>query len=240
MDGVVSDYSHKLNLPITFIHEHKDELIDGTLFASIPGGQIVNGTIVYSNASTITRIAAPKSFMARRHHRRRLASTGTRSVLVLRISAGDATNTYSAQQLYNYIFDDLNPFTQPTLVSQYAMLSFGKQIFVPTTYGVMEVPVSMNATGATYAAIRDAALQVVLAKYNVSSITEMADHVMFCIPPGTGNWTSTSSFGSWRSVYNDQWCGYLSGFMREIGNNLGLLVSVVDMIVSFMVCWLWL
>jgi hypothetical protein len=223
IDDMVSDFSYTIDIPNEFIEENQIELQDGTLFASIPSGEIVDGAVVYPFNSEITVASAPDSFSARR--RRRLQTMGTSRVLVLRISALDTTNTYSASQLYNYIFDDSEPYTQPTLTSQYGKLSFGKLNFVPTQYGVMEVQVPLNATGASTMAIRDAAIGAVQTQYGVSTITDLADHVMICIPPGTGNWAGSSPVQSWRIVMNDVWCGFLSGFMHEMGHNLGFLVS---------------
>lgn len=220
-NGSVSDYSYTLDLPADFVEENKDQLLAGTLFANIPMGQIVNGAVVYPFNSAITIGAAPESFQNRR--RRLSASSGTRSVLVLRISSNDASPDYSAQQYYNYIFSETN-ITQPTLKSQYNLLSFGKLNIVPTKYGVMEVKVNMNANGATSMAIRDAAIQAVTSKYSLSTITDLADHVMLCIPPGTGDWAGSSPVNSWRLVLNNQWCGFVSALMHEMGHNLGLLV----------------
>ncbi len=224
-DGIVSDFSYSIDLPSAFVDGHQSELMAGTLFANVPKGEIVNSAIVYPFNSEITVAPAPDSFNTR-HQRRLTAAIVTSRVLVLRISALDTTNTYSNSQLYNFIFDNSQPYTQPTLASQYGKLSFGKLNFVPTQYGVMEVQVPVNATGATSMTIRDAAISVVQTQYGVSSITDLADHVMLCIPPGTGNWAGSSPVQSWRVVLNDQWCGFLSGFMHEMGHNLGLLVSV--------------
>ncbi len=82
----------------------------------------------------------------------------------------------------------------------------------------------MNATGAITPDVRDAAINVVQNQFGVSSITKLADHIMLCIPPGTGNWASSATVGGWRTVYNDVWCGFISSQMHELGHNLGLLV----------------
>lgn len=220
-NGIVSDFSYTIDLPAYFVERNQNDILAGKLFAAIPEGRIVNGAVKYPVNTEITICPAPENFASRR----RLTAVGTSRVLVLRISALDTTNTYSASQLYTYIFDDSQPYTQPTLSSQYGKLSFGKLNFVPTQNGVIDIQVSSNATGATSMAIRDEAITVVQSKYGVSSLTDLADHVMFCIPPGTGNWAGSSPVQSWRIVMNDQWCGFLSGFMHEMGHNLGLLVS---------------
>lgn len=221
-NGSISDFSYKIELPTAFLHEHMDEIMAGKLFARVPGGEAVNGKIVYPRYSEITIGKAPDNFHSRQ---RRLQVTGTRTLLVLRITANDASPFYSAQDIYGYVFDSSQPIQAPSLASQYSALSFGKLTFVPTQYGVLDVSVNMNANGATSDQIRDAAIAAVQSSFGVSTITAMADHVMFCIPPGTGSWSGNASINSWRTVFNDQWCGYLSGLMHEMGHNLGLLVS---------------
>jgi hypothetical protein len=58
--------------------------------------------------------------------------------------------------------------------------------------------------------------------FRVSSPGALADHVMYCLPPGTMNGIAYAYVGHWISVYNDGWCGLLSGQMHEIGHNLNL------------------
>ncbi len=222
-NGMVSDYSYPIDLPADFVEQNKDAMMSGKLFAKIPRGQIVNGKVIYPYTVKITVADSPESFEKR--HRRLQATTGAQKILVLRISANDSTNTFTASQLYNYIFSTSDPINTPSLVTQYSQLSFGKLNFVPTMGGVIEVPVNMNANGALSSTIRDAAIAYVTSTYGVSSLTQLADHIMFCIPPGTGNWAGSSPVVSWRIVMNDQWCGFISGFMHEMGHNLGLLHS---------------
>jgi hypothetical protein len=222
-NGMVSDYSYRIDLPQDFVDHNNDAMMSGKLFANIPGGQIVDGKVIYTDNEQITLAAPPKSFETR--HRRLQATTGAKKILVLRISANDSTNTFSASQLYTYIFGSSDPANTPSLVTQYSRLSFGKLNFEPAMGGVIEVPVDMNANGALSITIRDSAIAYVSTTYGVSSLTQLADHVMFCIPPGTGNWDGSSPVVSWRMVLNDQWCGYVSGFMHEMGHNLGLMHS---------------
>lgn len=226
-NGVVSDFSYQIDLPSDFAQSHLSEIQAGSLFVNIPGGRIFKRLVHIPKDSEITVTSAPKPSESVRRRRQLDAmgpSTGTRSILVLRITALDATNSFSAKEIYSYIFNDTLPIPQPSLKSQYAKLSFGKLNFVPTKYGVMDVSVNLNATEAISAALRDAAIAVVVNRHGLSSITELADFVMICLPPGTGAWASSATVGGWRTVYNDVWCGFISAQMHELGHNLGLLV----------------
>ena len=54
------------------------------------------------------------------------------------------------------------------------------------------------------------------------------DHVAYCIPRGTvdgggsPNWIAYGYFGWYRTVYNGEWCSFVSVQMHEIGHNLDL------------------
>jgi hypothetical protein len=215
----VSDFSYALELPDDFINKHNADLVQGTLFVTIPGGTIVGEEVVVPEDSIITSNPPPQFFNNQRRH---LSVVGSRSLLVLRISAIDTTPDYSAEEIFDFIFNE----TKPTLKSQYNKCSAGKLDFLPSQYGVMEVYVNVTATGATSMFIRDAAITAVTTALGIASITSLADHVMFCIPPGTGNWAGSATVNYWRTVLNNKWCGYLSGMMHEMGHNLGLLVRV--------------
>jgi len=59
-------------------------------------------------------------------------------------------------------------------------------------------------------------------QFNISSLSKLADHLMYCMPQETyyGAWAYV---GHWLSVYGSQiFCSYLSDQMHEIGHNLGL------------------
>eukprot|EP00957_Ditylum_brightwellii_P145111 11052565-Ditylum_brightwellii.AAC.1 len=86
--------------------------------------------------------------------------------------------------------------------------------------GVAEVKISIDASG------NDDTTVVNEATITASSIglnLAVYDHVMYCLPPGTsGGWIAYASMPGRKSVYNDNWCSYVSVQMHEIGHNLGL------------------
>ena len=152
----------------------------------------------------------------------RKLATVVKKVLVLRIQAADSSTTSSETQLTDDIFgtagDPVN------LKSQFNQCSYGQLQFEPVTTnsligsdGVYTVTLpSTNVIGAADGPIVSAAINKAAAE--LGTLTNIADHVMVCIPPGTtGGWIAYAYVNHWLSVYNNAWCGYPSGLMHEIG-----------------------
>ncbi|KAL7464254.1 hypothetical protein ACHAXS_004610 [Conticribra weissflogii] len=55
--------------------------------------------------------------------------------------------------------------------------------------------------------------------------SNLADHVMYCLPPNTMSGIAYAYINSWNSVYSDYWCTYVSAQMHEIGHNLNFAHS---------------
>lgn len=157
--------------------------------------------------------------------------TGVRTVMVVRIVAKDSQTTATEAQLANDVFgtfgDELN------LKSGYNQCSYGQLQFEPLTTnakvgddGVYTVFIPNTAVkGIAPSVIAAAALDQVTKDLGAPP-NFLADHVMFCIPPGsagdlppgsTGDWVAYANINSWRSVYNDERCQHPSVQMHEIG-----------------------
>merc|ERR1711983_106752 len=97
------------------------------------------------------------------------------------------------------------------------------------TGGVGEVSLSSNVNGIENGVIRQNMITAANQKYgSLSSKISNGeiDHVVLCIPPGTsGSWIAYAYINSWLSVYNNDWCNYVSVLMHEVGHNLGLAHS---------------
>lgn len=150
------------------------------------------------------------------------SSVDVRSVLVLRVTTTDSEPTLLAQEMAGIIFND----TAPSLLTQPSWCSHGKILFQPSSYGVLDIGVDMSAAGSEADAIAVAAYTAANTMLGIT-LEEVYDHVMFCIPPGTnGKWIAYASVNYWRTVFNDVWCTYLSGYMHELGHNIGFYVSL--------------
>jgi len=166
-------------------------------------------------------------------------ATVVKKVLVLRIQAADASTTASETQLADDVFgaagDVLN------LKSQFNQCSYGQLQFEPTTSnalvgtdGVYTVTLPTTIiTGAADNPIAWAAVDKATAE--LGTLTSFADHVMVCMPPGTsGGWIAYAYINHWLSVFNNQWCGYPSGLLHELGEScIVLYLQVQFRLLSF-------
>lgn len=157
---------------------------------------------------------------------RRLAVTGIKDTLVLRVGAPDADTTASLSELSDSVFgtsgDPVN------LRSQYKACSSNQLDFAPVngmsssgvqvSNGAYQVSISQTVTGVDNGIVRDA----VTAAGNVAlgNMQSQYDHVMQCIPPGTNsNWIAYAYINWYLSVYNDNWCTFVSGQMHEVSSS---------------------
>ena len=163
------------------------------------------------------------------------ASSVTKKVLVLRADTPSESTSSTRAQISNAVFgtngDPVN------LKSQYAECSYNKLTFNPVSSlnginianGVGEVTLSSTVTTMDRYGAMNAMLGAANAKYgNLETLVDNGslDYVMLCVPPGTaGSWIAYAYPNSWLSVYNNQWCNYVSAQMHEVGHNLGLAHS---------------
>ncbi len=123
---------------------------------------------------------------------RRLLTDGTRTVLVVRVVASDATTTASLDRLSDSVFGGVNDTV--TLASQYAACSHGQLNFVKApdrtgistniVNGAVEVTVG-TSTSQGDATMSNAIVAELNSQFNVTSPTQLANHVMMCLPPNT-------------------------------------------------------
>ena len=155
---------------------------------------------------------------------RKLAVTsGQKSVLIVRVVASDGSTSASDIALGNSVFG--NSVDSVNLSSQYAACSHNKLEFVKAadkvgteyansiTEGVVTVTVS-TAVADGSSTMRNAITAKLNSDFNVSSPNQLANHVMYCLPPGTMSGIAYAYINSWNSVYSDYWCTYVSAQMH--------------------------
>lgn len=157
---------------------------------------------------------------------------GSLSVLVVRVVASNAYTSASEQQLANSIFgnDSQNPQVI-NMRSQYAACSHSKLQFIEAAdrngkssrirRGATTVQVDVSTTQGDRV-MRNAITLKLNDEFGVSRPDELADHVMYCLPPNTLSGVAYAYIDSWNSVFNNDWCLKLSAQMHEIGHNLNL------------------
>jgi len=154
-----------------------------------------------------------------RQNNRRLAITGKRKVLVVRADARDRKTSADMSTLSNNVFGTGGDSV--TLKSQYDACSHGQLAFEPYMgNGVVEVTIDGYVNGGSKFAVQDAMMDAVKEEYG--DLQGKVDHLILCLPPGTGDWIAYAYVNSWVAVFNDDWCQQLSTQVHEIGHNLGM------------------
>lgn len=219
-------------------------LVSGVTELNLPPDTLINqqlGTLEWNNDDVV----APGLFMDAATNytkRRRLVQvTGTKTVLAVRVTALDEQNTFDEATLRNEVFGAENT----NLKTQFAKCSFGQLIFVPaddrrgTTLSIVGgvVTVSVNHfTTEGDSVLRNAVTTKLKEDFGVENPSELADHVMYCLPPRTMAGIAYAYINSWLSVFSDKWGLYVSAQMHEIGvssNPLMLSESALVLILNW-------
>jgi len=240
-------YSEELwvcELPYELSHEL------GMFYVDIEDGDAIVGNAT-SGVSTLTvseaiidirtpRLYVPKPERARvdttdrsisiednRDRGRALATNmGTLSTLVIRVLDSNGKGPDADQkQLENDVFED-----DSCLKSQYEACSYNKLKIEPfkndiVENGVVDVQVDYDLTKNSNRAEMQ---QLVFQEAN-NKLGDLSDDkfglVLFCLPPGTGNWLAYAYSNHKYSFYNNEWCTFVSAQLHEVGHNLGLAHS---------------
>jgi hypothetical protein len=149
--------------------------------------------------------------------RRKLAvTTGTKEMLAVRVIASDASTTSSESAISDAWFGTSGDAVN--FKSQYEACSYDKLQINPAntngvSNGVTTVNILNDVSGTSDSSIRTAVVNAAIA--SLGNLSSQFDHVMLCLPPGTsGGWIAYAYVNSWLSVYNNQWCDYVSGQMH--------------------------
>lgn len=196
--------------PETIIRDRRDLLLRGQeVYLEIPRGHVVNDQVILPSTSGdehhgIRIIPKPEILSSNdngndNNRNRQLAksrpkSTGSFQAVMIRIIANDAEPTFSAEQLYNYLFST----TELSAKSQLEACSGGaltiKQDDNPDLR-VMEVKIDTDVEGKTNKALMNMAEVAINQQYkdtllNGKSIRDYTNALMFVVPPGTGSWAA--------------------------------------------------
>jgi Gametolysin peptidase M11 len=152
----------------------------------VEGESLAQDRMYVANTATTIVGEQKKIKVVKTENDGRRLSTGTRTVLVVRVSGtsdGRATSA-SASQLADDIFDD-----NVSLKSHYTACSYGKLTFQKATgnnivNGVVSVNLNSNVAGVESGTVRDR-MESAANSLVGTTVQSAYNHVMFCIPPGT-------------------------------------------------------
>lgn len=159
----------------------------------------------------------PKILPIYQDRRQLLSTTGSKTVLVVRVKANDAETTPSEDDLSDVFFGTYTDSV--TLKSQMADCSYDQLLLSPVAdrngtstaieNGVVTVTVDSNATGADSEDMLDIVSTELNSQFEVSSTKNIANVIVYCLPPGTVNnlsddWLAFAYIGWYESVFNDE------------------------------------
>jgi hypothetical protein len=205
IDGEETDDLLDLPLPDDIIEVNRVSIELADLYLSIPGATIEGNSVVIPSTPVFIVLDPPEQ-------RRQLSSstTGPKTLAIVRVSTSDKSPTFSATALRNGIFG--NGINMKT---QYEACSFGQLRWEPATVGVagvVEVRVGQGISEFTSGtALVTAAQKQIKQDFGISSVADLGDKVLFCLPAGTGGWIASAGLGHWRAQFNDEWCLSLTG-----------------------------
>jgi hypothetical protein len=195
-------------------------------------GAISGETTVFSSSATVGKDRVKfdekrKPLIGKKRGKggRTLASTtGTRSVLVVRVVALDSSTSSNQTVLSNRIFGTYGDMMN--LRTGYQACSFGQLQLVPSANtkavnGVVSVSIALNVKGVDPSIVENAVITSLTSL--VGNPQSQFDHVMLCLPPGTASdWLAYGYYNYYLTVYNNGACLHPSVQMHEIGHNLNL------------------
>jgi len=164
----------------------------------------------------------------RRHRRNLMSKTGSKTVLAVRVIAANSVFSKTEDQLSWSVFG--GPGDAVNLKSQYAACSHGKLNFekrgnlngrsTNIRNGVVSIRVNLPVNVGHFAMV-NAISQAIRNEFGMTRQT-IADHIMYCLPPGAFGGVGYGYVNEGLTVFNDEWCTSVTSQMHEIGHNLGL------------------
>lgn len=218
VNNTETDLVLPVSLPEDLATRYKNEIAQGTLLLAIDGASINSdndGIILAPNATFSVIDDVPDH---QRHLVAKPSVTGKMTLMIVRVVTKDGVSPdKSLYQLRKAVF-----YNEVSFRTQYRDCSFGQLMWQDA--GGMEVildkPISQYSKPNDL--LMDAQKKIMEMRPDLESTSQLADKVLFCQPPGTGNWLAVAPINHWRINMNNEWCTSLSALMHEVGHTIGL------------------
>jgi len=218
INGTESDEDFSIALPQDLIEAEKQRIEVGELIVSFDGAARLENDELVVGENPYYTVMEDEHF--RHLKERHLTITKEMTVAVILVSTRDSSPTDSVSSARNALFGE----GKPNFPAQYDACSFGKLKWKLSDYGIQAVTIPNSITEFKDAPSLITAVQRYLKEeLDVIAVSQLADKVIMCLPPGTGNWAASAGVNHWRAQMNDSWCTSLSGTMHEIAHTLGML-----------------
>ena len=220
-DGL-DDLYHIPSLPAWLANKFKQ----GNTWVNITSAVVDKMTqLVVTNPvlSTFTVVPEPQDVGGRRRRLQRKAysdAKGVRTYAIIRIATTDVQPSFTEQAMRAR-------FTNPAvgMQAQYAACSANQLDFQLQGIYSVNLPKSMAEYGSEPSTLRNEAASQLANQLGIASVQDLADNVLFCIPPGTGGWVANAGTFYWRSQFNGEWCMSLTAVVVSVQNFL--LLSLI-------------
>ena len=187
-DGA-SEMSYTLNLPEAFINANKAKLDIGVSNICILGGSAIRNELTKPDFVVIPPSASITFVESSARHVRRLAQTGTRTTLIVRVTSPTESVSDTAPILADAAFGTGGQ--QYSMSAQFNSCSAGKLNFVPAsgfgliTNGVMELLLTGGVVGVNIFDLENPMTDAVKTLLGISDLYAAFSNVIFCVPFGT-------------------------------------------------------
>jgi hypothetical protein len=224
IDQVEEPHTFTVDLPEWITNDYMAEIQRGSLHVAVSSAtlNVPTGTLVLNRSSSFTILPDSYSNNIPRGQTRRLVdytnAHGTKRYAMVRISTADSEPSFSAAYLRNRMTSPVS-----SMAMQFRECSLGQTDWTLTNVYDIALPNDLAFYDKNPARMRGAVVDLIQTDYQVRNFpSDIADHVLFCFPPGTGEWIANAATGHWRSQYNNRWCLSLSALVHELGHNQGL------------------
>ena len=148
--------------------------------------------IMTSDLSTFTRIDPPDDHNQGRRGGRRLRKAyddafGVRTYAILVVSTTDARPSVTAQALRNRYTNRI-----VGMEAQYKACSVNQLTWQLQNVYSVNLPKRLAEYDNQAGTVRNAATEQFMKQNNLDSMEDLADNILYCIPPGTGSWVANA------------------------------------------------